>query len=229
MIDAIKPYKVVMIGATGAVGGEVLKTLLSMQSVENVTLLTRRAVEGVNDPRLSQHFVDLDDPLSYVSFLKGHTTAISTLGIGEPSSVSRDVYEKTDKDLVLKFAGHCKDADIQHFSALVSVGADSKSASYYLRIKGELEDGLAALGFERLSLFHPSMILTPSNRYGITQAITLKVWPLLKPVLLGPLRKLRGIKVGDLGSAVARNLKHPTNSPIETLEWDDFSNINEAA
>ena len=155
--------------------------------------------------------------------------AISTLGIGEPSSVSREIYEKTDKDMVLKFAEHCKDANIQHFSALVSIGADSKSSSYFLRIKGELEDSLAALDFERLSLFHPSMILTPSNRYGLTQAITLKVWPLLKPILLGPLRKLRGIKVGDLGSAIANNIKHPANSSIETLEWDDFSNINGAA
>lgn len=228
MNDAKNKYKILMIGATGAVGGETLKALLEMPSVDQITLLTRRAVENVSDLRLLQHFVDMDDPTSYVSFLSGHDCAISTLGIGEPSKVSQAIYEKTDKDLVLTFAQHCRDAHIRHFSALVSIGAHPKSMSFFLRIKGELEDGLKALAFERLSLFHPSMILTPTNRYGLSQALTLKIWPWLKPIFIGPMRKLRGIKVKTLGMAIARNIAKPQQKPIEILEWDDFIQLSGA-
>ena len=78
---------------------------------------------------------------------------------------------------------------------------------------------VAALGFERLSLFHPSMILTPENRYGFSQAVTLAVWPKLTPLLGGSLRKLRGIPVAQLGAAMARNVA-TAGAGEETLEWD---------
>jgi hypothetical protein len=88
-------------------------------------------------------------------------------------------------------------------------------------MKGEIHDGLESLGFARLSLFQPSMILTPTNRYGVKQALTLAVWPQLKPLLCGPLRKYRGIPVGQLGAAMARNLVAP-GSGVEHLHWDEF-------
>ncbi|WP_372755861.1 hypothetical protein [Labilibaculum sp.] len=50
------------------------------------------------------------------------------------------------------------------------------------------------------------MILTPTNRYGIAQAITLKVWPILKPLFIGGLRKYRGVPVNVLGQAMAKNI-----------------------
>ena len=54
--------KIIMMGASGAVGGETLKRLLAMSSVERITLLGRREMDGVSDPRVSQHVVDLTDP-----------------------------------------------------------------------------------------------------------------------------------------------------------------------
>jgi hypothetical protein len=83
---------------------------------------------------------------------------------------------------------------------------------------------LSAVGFERLSLFHPSMILTPTNRYGFAQAVTLKIWPRFRPLLGGPLRKLRGVEVARLGRAMALNVA-VEGSGEEVLEWDDFERI----
>ena len=105
-----------------------------------------------------------------------------------------------------------------------SVGIDSNSSSFYLRTKGELVDELKKLGFERLSIFQPSMILTPNNRYGFSQAILLKVWPKLKPFLFGKLRKYRGVPVGILGEAIAKNIL-TAGSGFEMLQWDDFYNV----
>lgn len=219
---------VVMMGATGAVGGHAAGALLDMPQVGRLTLLGRRRAEAIAGAKVEQHVVDIFDPASYREHLAGHTAAICTVGVGEPSKVDRQQFIKIDKTAVLLFARECKEAGVAHFELLGSVGADSSSRSFYLRTKGELEDELQALEFERLSLFHPSMILTPTNRYGLAQAITLVVWPWLRPLLLGPLRRYRGIAVQALGGAIGRNVAIPGRG-VETLEWDQFNEINQGS
>jgi hypothetical protein len=65
------------------------------------------------------------------------------------------------------------------------------------------------------------MILTPENRYGLSQALVLRVWPRLKPVLSGPLRKFRGISVEQLGAAMGRNVVVGGQGE-EALTWDEI-------
>jgi len=163
----------------------------------------------------------VSDPSTYQSYLQGHTTAICTLGVGEPSKMSKEEFVKIDKLAVLDFARECKKAGVKHFELLASVDINSKSMSFYLRTKGELVEELKALHFERLSIFQPSMILTPNNRYGLSQAIVLRVWPLLKPLLGGRLRKYRGIPVSILGQAMAKNISIEAEG-YEILQWDEF-------
>jgi uncharacterized protein YbjT (DUF2867 family) len=215
---------VVMIGATGAVGGHVVRTLCGMPDVVRLTLLGRRPVVGLQGDTVTQKIVDVSDPESYEPELRGHDVAICTLGVGEPSKVSRGEFVRVDKTFVLGFAASCRRVGVTHFEILGSVGANPRSRSFYLRTKGELEEALMALGFEHLSIFRPSMILTPTNRYGVAQAVTLAVWPRLDPLLVGPLRKYRGIPVDVLGRAIALNLRSPVVS-VEVLQWAEIKTI----
>jgi len=213
-------HSVVMIGATGAVGGTVVKTLSAMPEVTRLTLLGRRPVEGVSGT-VVQKTVDVFDPKSYAEHLAGHDTAICTLGVGTRKGMSHEEFVRIDKTCVLDFAAACKQAGVQHFELLGSVGANANSPSPFLRTKGELEDGLKALGFKRLSLFRPSMILTPTNRYGLQQALVLAIWPMLMSLLVGGLRPYRGIRLDQLGRAMALNIRGDKNG-TEVLFWDDF-------
>ena len=219
------PYqnKVIMLGATGAVGNHTALALSTMPSVKQLTLLGRRPAKNIVGDSVSQHEIDIFSPQSYEPFLAGHDTAICTLGVGQPSKMSKEEFVKIDKDAVLDFATACKQAGVKHFSLLSSVGVSSKSSSFFLRTKGELEDGLEALGFERLSLFHPSMIMTPTNRYGLSQGITLAVMPWLDHILVGPLKKFRSISSEKLGKSIAMNLLESSHATgTESLQWGDF-------
>lgn len=207
-----------MMGASGAVGSCVVNELRAANA--RVTLLGRREAAG-------QHVVDIHTPASYAHLLPGHRIAICTLGIGEPSKVSREEYIRVDKTAVLAFASACKAAGVEEFHLLSSVGADAQSPSWYLRVKGELEQGLEALGFRRLGLFQPSMLLTPTNRYGTLQGILLRVWPWLNPLLIGPLRKYRGVTVENLGRAIARYALTPGPVGVHRLHWDDYARISD--
>lgn len=216
-----------MFGATGAVGNQVAMTLSKMPMVKKLSLLGRTPAENIVGPSIFQHKIDIFSPKSYEPFLDGHDTAICTLGVGQPSKMSKEEFVKIDKNAVLAFASACKKAGITHFELLSSVGVSSTSSSFYLRTKGELEDSLKELGFERLSLFHPSMIVTPTNRYGLSQAFALAVMPLLDPFLIGSYNKFRSIPVERLGTAIAINLFQDRQIPAtEILHWIDFIELS---
>jgi uncharacterized protein YbjT (DUF2867 family) len=214
----------VVFGATGAVGGQALAALLASPAFERVTTLGRRVVPGAAAGKLEQHVIDPGKPATYESLLHGHAVAICTFGVGEATKLSREEFRRIDFDYVLDFARACKRQGISHFTLLVSVGADARSRFFYLRSKGELEEAVAALGFDRTSFFRPSMIITPKNRYGVSQAIVLKAWPIVDKLFVGPLRKYRGITIADLGRAMVRNSERPGRG-VEVLTWPDFKRL----
>lgn len=214
---------VVMLGASGAVGGQVVNTLLAMPQLRRLTLLGRReiALPSLASSIAKQHMIDIDATDTWAKLVAGHDCAVCTFGVGESTKVSKAVLMHIDRDVVIAFATICKQAGVKHFEMLGSVGANAQSRSFYLRVKGELRDALIALNFERLSLFQPSMILTPTNRYGLSQAVTLALWPALSHLLIGPLRKFRGVRVAALGAAMAKNLSTKGRG-VETLQWERF-------
>lgn len=215
--------KIIMLGATGAVGNQVALTLANMPKVKQLTLLGRSPAKNIVGTSIEQHKIDIFSPKSYEQFLDGHDIAICTLGVGQPSKMNKKDFINIDKNAVLDFARACKSAGVTHFQLLSSVGADFSSSSFYLRTKGELEDELRDLRFNRLSLFHPSMIITPKNRYGFSQAITLAVMPFLDSLLIGSIKKFRSIPVNVLGAAIATNaFLNIDKVGVEVLDWIDF-------
>lgn len=215
---------IVFLGASGAVGSAALENIVSFSAIHKILLLGRRKQDVENHKNLEQQIIDISDATSYHHYINDLDTAICTLGVGEPSKVSKDDFVKIDKKAVLDFAKACKSNGVKHFQLLSSVGVSASSRSFFLRTKGELIEALEELKFDRLSIFQPSMILTPTNRYGLSQAIVLKVWPKLDFMLQGKAKKYRGIKVEELGKAFANNV-FTTGSGTEYLKYEQFKSL----
>lgn len=215
---------IIFLGATGAVGSAALENILSFSGINKILLLGRKKINAQDHGNLEQQIIDVTDHTSYERYIIDFDTAICTLGVGEPSKTSNDDFVKIDKTAVLDFAISCKKNGVKHFQLLSSVGISTTSRSFYLRTKGELVEALEALKFDRLSVFQPSMILTPTNRYGLSQAIVLKVWPMLHFMLQGKAQKYRGIKVEELGKAIANNTL-TTGSGTEYLQYVEFKSL----
>lgn len=213
---------IIFLGASGAVGTEALNVLL--QGNATIDLLLRRNLPSATSAH--EHLVDVLDPATYRRHITGHDVAICTLGVGQPTKVSKQEFTRVDKQAVLDFATACKAAGVKHFTLLGSTAADAKSSSFYLRSKGELRDAIAALGFERFSVFQPSMILTQQNRYGFSQAVMLAIWPLLSPLLIGGLKKYRGIRIEDLGRSIAQNITRDATG-LEVFHWSEIMALAE--
>ena len=221
-------------GATGPVGGHVLAEVLGSPVFAAVTTLGRRPAAlppavVVAPDKLAQHVVDVATSDSYRQYLPGHSDAICTLGVGDPAKLPREEVWRIEVDYVVAFASACRKAGVERFSLMTSVGSDPSSRSYFLKMKGTLEEQVKALGFPRLRIFRPSMILTPENRYGLSQAVTLSVWPKLNWVLQGPLRATRGIRVEDLGRAIGLDAaRGGRDDGARIYTWDDFQAILKA-
>src|SRR4051794_8338714 len=99
---------IVMLGATGAVGGHTARTLARLPEVTRLSLLGRRPAEGLAGGPIEQHVIDIFAPSSYRNLLAGHDTAICTLGVGEPSKMSKAEFVRIDRDAVLDFASACR-------------------------------------------------------------------------------------------------------------------------
>ncbi len=212
--------RIIFLGASGAVGTEALNVLL--QGNATIDLLLRRHLPSATTAQ--EHIVDVLDPLSYRHHIQSHDVAICTFGVGQPSKVSKEEFTRIDKQAVLDFATACKAAGVSHFTLLGSTMADATSSSFYLRSKGELSDAIAAMGFARFSVFQPSMILTQQNRYGFSQAVMLAIWPILSPLLMGGLKKYRGIRVEDLGRAIAHNITRDAKG-LEVFHWSEITDL----
>lgn len=220
--------KAVILGSTGAVGTELTKKLIASPVITQITLLVRRPHPEQKisaSPKIVTKIVDVFNPESYRAFLPGHELGFSTFGVGQPSKISQEEFFRTDFTAALHFAEACKAAGIKHFSSLGAVGTKAESAIFYLKTKGQLEEEIKKLGFERTTFIRPSTIITPQNRYGFSQALVLKLHPLVDPLLCGKLTPFRSIKVEELGAAMGQNALLTGRSGVESLTWQDFKQI----
>jgi uncharacterized protein YbjT (DUF2867 family) len=130
--------------------------------------------------------------------------AVSTLGTTWKKTGSWDRFAAVDRDAVLAFARAARDAGARQFITVSSVGADPRSGNRYLRLKGEVEEALGGLGFDRLDIARPGLLLgeRPGDR-RVLERLAILASPLLNPLLCGRLERYRGIEASLVGQAIA--------------------------
>jgi uncharacterized protein YbjT (DUF2867 family) len=189
-------------GASGLIGGKVT-ILLSAADIE-VHIPTRRMLE-IMPPGTVQHIAD---PANWPDVIAGLTpnVAISCLGTTwNKSGKSEDAFRAVDFDLVLAVAAAAKKAGAKHMICVSSVGASANSSSFYLRTKGEAEDGLKQLGFDRLDILRPGLLTGDrgaERRFGERLGILFS--PITDAILHGPLRRYRSIDSMTVAGAIAK-------------------------
>ena len=162
--------KAVLIGATGAVGKDLLQALLEDARYTEVVAFARRAL-GVQHEKLREHTIDFDAPATWQELVKGDIL-FSTLGTSLKQAGSKEAQRHIDYDYQLAFAKAARANGVKSLVLLSSIGADSKSSIFYLRLKGELDDAVRGLGFDSLSIVRPpSLIRAKSKRFGETASV----------------------------------------------------------
>ena len=176
-----------IVGATGMVGRAVVA-----HSSAPLTILARRDVVGL--PSHHKLIVAPSEGWADIIAAEKPSALISCLGTTIRQAGSQDAFRAVDHALVLSVARAARAGGAAHMIAVSSVGAKPEAGNFYLRTKGETEDGLRALGFDRLDLLRPGLLT--GHREGpprLGEGIAIVAAPVMDALLHGSLRRYRSV------------------------------------
>jgi uncharacterized protein YbjT (DUF2867 family) len=170
-------------GATGLVGGHLLKLLLASPRYDKIVVVTRRQVM-IEHPKLHQIVGGLADVEQAVAAERVHVDdAFCALGTTIKVAGSQAEFRKVDFEYVVRFASAARSAGATRFMLVSAVGASPRSRIFYSRVKGETEDAVAALAFERLHIFRPGVLLGTRGETRPGESVMMVLSPVLNPLL----------------------------------------------
>lgn len=147
----------VLFGASGLIGNCCLRRLLVHQAYDRVISIGRKPL-AASHPKLIHYEVDMSHPDHYRHLMRGEDLFIA-LGTTMKKAGSKEAFYAVDHDLMFNIA---KSGSLQNMNQLVlvsSIGADSRSWVYYLKVKGELEEDVRRLPFWGVHIMRPSVLL----------------------------------------------------------------------
>lgn len=145
---------VLVAGASGLVGREILQGLLTDDSVAAVHSLGRRELP-LQHPKLTQHIVDF----KALPALPRVDEAFIALGTTIKVAGSQEAFRAVDFDAVVAVAKAAKAAGASRLGVVSAMGANARSSVFYNRVKGDMEDALSNLGFDALVFARPSLLI----------------------------------------------------------------------
>ena len=131
--------------------------------------------------------------------------------------------EKIDRDLPVTIARLAKNNGVKGIAVVSSIGAAEGSKNYYLRIKGEMENEIKNLGFEKCFIVRPSMLLGDRKERRTGVIIGKVFMKTVQPVLAGKLKKFRAIHGRDVARAMISLLQGEAGNRI--VESDELQQI----
>ena len=209
----------VIIGATGAVGKEILKEILSGEYYERIYILGRSSISKLpDDNRLTKIIIDFEN-INFDTHILENADVFASLGTTIKIAGSKENQRKIDVDYTVNFAKLCE-GNIRSFNVVSAIGANSKSKNFYSSLKGELEDKLKEMNLGILRIFQPSLLISKRADERFLEELFIKISPLFKFLLKGKMKKYSPIEVSLLGKVMVRFATE--NKGEGTYTYNDF-------
>lgn len=152
-----------VVGASGLVGHALLQQLAATDGgYRAVHALVRKPIEpapaGVQQQVVD--FAHLPQPLPAADDL------YCALGTTIKVAGSKATFRAVDFDAVANSARAAQAAGVKRMAVVSSLGADARSRVFYNQVKGEMEEALRMLRFERLVIARPSLLAGAREALG---------------------------------------------------------------
>lgn len=200
-----KTYTV--LGATGLIGSCLVELLQADETVETIRAIVRRPVQ-FEQSKVEMKLVNFDDPESVKLAIDGSDAVFCAIGTTQ-KKVKGDnyAYRKVDYDIPVQAARFCAETQCPQFLLVSSVGADSRSNNFYLKLKGEVEDAVRQRAISCISIFRPSVLLGKRKESRPGERIAQAAGSFFAFLMMGSWEKYRPIdarKVARAMTAAAR-------------------------
>lgn len=198
---SIAPARIALVGATGLIGRRVIE-IASAGDEARIIGIARREAPLPPGARMEM-FVAEPDKWGEVLEAVRPRALICALGTTwKKAGGNEAAFRAVDHDLVLATARAAKAAGVPNMVLISAAGADPRSKTLYMRVKGETEQAVSKVGFKRLDILHPGLLR--GERKGdlrFAERAAIIAAPLIDPLLNGTWARFRSIDAALVAEA----------------------------
>lgn len=182
----------IILGSTGLVGSYLMDLLLSGDEYELVISFVRKAT-GLSHPKLKEYVIDFDKSEYYKELIKGDDL-FCCLGTTIKKAGSQEAFSKVDLTYPITFGNLAKENGLKKYLLISSIGANAKSSTFYLSVKGQCEEQLKSIGFWATHIFRPSLLLGKREEFRFGERLSQFFMRMFSFLMVGRLRKYKPIQ-----------------------------------
>jgi nucleoside-diphosphate-sugar epimerase len=192
---------VVIFGATGLVGNELLHILADSDEYKKIVAVCRKALLFTH-PKLETILLsDFSDLLQIKEKLKADS-CFCCIGTTIKTAGSKDAFRKVDYFIPKQIAQLAEELSIPDLVIISSIGANPATSNFYLKTKGEMEKTTREIFKGNLKIVRPSLLMGKRSEFRFGERAAIIFMKSFGWMLFGHLKKYRGIYARDVARAM---------------------------
>lgn len=211
----------VLFGATGLIGSALLHFLLKSEEYGSVKIFVRKSI-GTSHIKLTEKIIDFDVPETWKEEVKGDVV-FCCLGTTMEKAGSKSAFIKVDLEYPALIAKTARENAVPCFLVISSIGADKDSRSFYLRVKGQMEEEVKENKITHTYILRPALLLGDRKETRIGESIGKYINLAVAPVLFGKFKKYKPIHVQLIAKAILKIVYQLPNKI--TFESDEIAQV----
>ena len=214
----------IVIGATGLIGKHLTKLLLDDPAYSSVKVFVRRTL-NISNPKLVELIVDFDNITDWKNKITGDEL-YSAMGTTIKKAGSKEAQYKIDVTCQYEFAKAAVENGVRDYFLVSSSGANVKSKLFYMRIKGELEEKVRLLSFNKIRIFRPPLLLGERDEKRFGEKAAERLLKIVVP-LFSFLKNQRPIEGEKVVRAMIVSTNETDTERIKIFETKEIFNLAE--
>ena len=211
-----------ILGATGATGKELVKELLNNPNFYKISVFGRR-VPDIDNKKLFKYKIDFSE-LNKIKKLLSGDILFSALGTTLKQAGGKKQQFLVDYTYQYEFAKIAVENGTKNYSLVSSTGADKNSFFFYPKIKGELEESIKKLPFNKIQIFQPPTLIRQSHLARTGEKIGIKVFNRLNKI--GLFKSQQPLPVNILAKIMIDAALSKNSDRLEIFSTQDIAELN---
>lgn len=189
-------------GSSGLVGSNIVAKLLNTVEYDRIKVFVRKPIKLIH-PKLEQIITDFDHLEKVADQINGEDLFLC-LGTTMAKAGSKESFYKVDFTYNVEVATIAKKNGVKQVLLISSMGADAKSWIYYSKVKGQVENAIAKMGFNIFAIIRPSLLLGDRQESRFGERLAMSLSKTFSGLFVGPLKKYKAIAAEDVAEAMIR-------------------------
>ena len=209
-------------GSSGLVGKHILNQLTDNSNYSKIKIFVR-SEPNIHSNKVEIIKTDFSKLENLKRYIKGDD-CFFCIGTTRKNSPYHEEYRRVEFDIPKQVAQLARLNEVKSFIFVSSISANPKSKSDYLKFKGQVEEEIKNLNFQKIALMRPSFLMGKRKEDRITEKLGIPIFNFLSPLFLGSLKKMKPIN----SEIVAKIMIKAANENLEKIifESDEIAKLN---